>query len=556
MGSRRALALLLFCLAAIGGGWLAWREIAGDQLPVTQVEKLEPFELDERPGEDRYLYDYARVLTHYEEGAHTYLSGIASRFHIEVLIVTLPALPEGYEVSTLANDLSNRWGIGGEHEGRGLLLLLIDDSKTVKLEVGYALEDVFTVSVAGFVEDLQLGPNYRAGDLGLGLIAVLELLEQRAQLKHQGGFTPGQIAQADAELLAGGAGAARKLADSGAAATVVSGSGGRGADSPEQAWETMLDQWSGRTSDIDTYTAMTRIAMGDPNNPDPRAVNALEHWRGADYQIRRAGDHAVIWFGAIDGWNNAPFLFCNTGDGWKFDIVHQRRLVIMGEAPKWQVSQGPYPYVALMPEARQTTSKDLPLEGADLYRCEHDAALAERMRTLQNALASRPDDAATTIELLRLNMITGQRPNLVRPLLEQAKRLAPEAAEPYKYAAVYNANSFFQYQTALAEIDRYLERKPRDAYGYRMRGFLLYRLGQYAEAIDALEEAAELDPGHGYAYGLMARNYALLARKAQGDEKARLTSQARSMQQQAAAVSGPDSQRVNWLNGWLKRRIG
>ena len=105
----------------------------------------------------------------------------------------------------------NNWHIGREQEGRGLLLLLVEDSKQIKLEVGYELEDVFTDAFSGYVEDLQLGPYYRSGDVGTGMIAVMEMLEQRAQTKHLGEYTSVQIAGADAELLAGGAGAMRDL---------------------------------------------------------------------------------------------------------------------------------------------------------------------------------------------------------------------------------------------------------------------------------------------------------------------------------------------------------
>ena len=93
-------------------------------------------------------------------------------------------------LETLAVDLVNNWRIGAQHEGRGLLLLLVDETKQVKLEVGYALEDVFTDAFSGYVEDLQLGPYYRAGDVGTGLIAVMEMLEERAQIKDQGEYTP------------------------------------------------------------------------------------------------------------------------------------------------------------------------------------------------------------------------------------------------------------------------------------------------------------------------------------------------------------------------------
>ena len=556
---RRVLVGSILTAVVVFGGSASWKLIASgnnSRLP----DELEAFQLDTRPQSERYLFDYAGVLRHYEEGVHGYLGRIASRFHLEALVVSVPALPASHSIETLAVDLVNSWRVGAEYEGRGLLLLLVDDAKQVKLEVSYELEDVFTDAFSGYVEDLQLGPYYRAGDVGTGLIAVMEMLEQRAQIKDQGAYTPGQIAKADAALLAGGAGATRSLprhANEGTPPDAAEALG-KGAGSPEEAWEIMLTKWAGEGKDIDVavYTQMTRLAMGDPDDPDPRALRALDHWRNTDYQALSDGEHAVIWFGAVDGWDNAPFLFCDTGDGWKFDIVHQRRLVVMAEAPKWKVAQGPYPYVALMHEAWQSTGKDLPLAGDDLYRCANDAAIAERMQKLQAALAQNPEDIEATIALARLNVITGQRPNHVRPLLERAKKLAAERAEPYKYSAIFNVNSVFQYETAFEDIEHYIERRPDDAFGYSFKGFLLYRLGRYAESIDALEVSLARDPANGYAYALMARDYVLLYRNASGLAKDHYRKKAMAMQQKAANVPAPDPQRLHWLRTWMHGRMG
>lgn len=517
------------------------------------------FTLEARPQSDQYIFDYGGALRHYEEGTQRYLERLASRFHIESLIVSVPALPSDHNVETLAVDLVNRWRIGAQHDGRGLLLLLVDDIKSVKLEVGYALEDVFTDSFSGYVEDLQLGPYYRAGDVGTGLIAVMEMLEQRAQMKNQGDFSPELIARADAQLLAGGAGAKRELASYAAAGSVSpKTTSGRGARSPEEAWETMLTKWAGKGNDIhvDIYTKMTRLAMGDPNQADPRTLQWLEHWRDSDYQVLRDENHAVIWFGAIDGWENAPFLFCNTGKGWKFDIVHQRRLVVMAESPKWQVALGPYPYIELMEGAWQSTGKDLPLAGEDLYRCAKDEAIATRMAELRTIIDRDPQNTAATLALLRLNVITGQRPNLVRPLIESAKRLAPKSTVTWKYSAIFNVNSFFQYQTALSDMEQYIELRPDDPFGYNMKGFLLYRLGRYKHSLEALQRAAELDPANGYTYALMARDYTLLARRGTAATKDRYRKRAFAMRHQAEKVSAPDSLRLQWLRTWMRRRIG
>ncbi len=487
------------------------------EAPSALPTDLAAFSLEARPQPNRVLFDYAGAVRSYEEGTQRYLAHIAERFGIEALIVSLPALPDGFDLERLAVELVDRWRIGGEHGGRGLLLLLVDDDRAVKLEVTYALEDVFTDAFSRQISDLQLAPNDRAGEVGTGLLAVMEMIEERAQIERLGRHTPDEIGELDARLLSGGAGVTHRLdrdarGERGMAATDTH----PGAASPEEAWQIMLSQWAGegRDVEVDVYTEMTRLAMGDPNDPDPRTRRSLPHWRNADYEIRRDGDHAVIWFGAIDGWENAPFLFCDTGDGWKFDIVHQRRLIAMAEAPRWQVEQGPYPYIRVMREARQSTGKNLPLANDDLYRCREDRAIARRIETLRSRLARDEDDLEATLSLLRLYVITGQRPKLVAPLLERAKAEAADRPEPWRYSAIYNVNSFFQYRTALGDIERYIALRPDDAFGHNVKGFLLYRLASYEDAIAALERAAALAPDDDYASSLLARCHALLARVA------------------------------------------
>ena len=529
--------------------------------PFREPPKLRPFSLDSRPASGRYLFDYAGSLAHYEEGAQLYLQRMERLFHIEAIIVTLPALPEGFHPSGLAVELANNWRIGGAFEGRGLLLLLIEQDKQVKLEVTYELEDVFTDTFSGYVEDLQLRPYYLNDDIGTGLIAVMEELEQRAQLKEQGDYTPGVIARLDSELMAGGAGARRSLEryeDASPSSGAMARPAGAGARSPKEAWTVMLTKWAGNGADIDVdvYTEMSKLALGDPDKPDPRIRREVPYWQNAGYQILQDAEHAVIWFGAIDGWNNAPFLFCLTPDGWKYDVVHQRRLVVMAEAPKWMIEQGDYPYVSLLRGARQSTGKDLPLSATDLYRCKDDVSLANQIGELERALADAPNDIAVLQSLARLNVITGRRPNHVRPILSRFRKLAPDNPDAWKYSAIYNVNSFFQYGTALKEMQTYQDLRPGDAFGHNFIGFLYYRLGDYEASIESLTKAIELQADNVYAYALAARDYALLYRKAKTRiSQNRYRRHALDMLEKAANAPTPDTARVERLRAWLEKRL-
>ncbi len=548
------------CLA-ITGLILVAKSLWRDSPLTDQPLPLAPFSLEERPQADRYLFDYAGVLAHYEEGTHEYLQRIAERFHLEGVVVTLPELPDA-GITQMATDIVNRWAIGQRHEGRGLLLLLVDRTSEVKLEVGYELEDVFTDAFVGYIEDLQLRPYFQRGDLGTGLIAVMEEIERRARIKHQAHYTPGLVSALDQELLAGGGGARRDLTKDRDNAPVQSNLPASmelpGASTPGEAWRVMLAKWAGEGGDIDTdiYTELTKMAMGDADRPDPRTRAALDHWRGADYRILQDGDHAVIHFGNRTGWNNAPFLFCRTAAGWKFDIVHQRRLVVMTENPHWRIEQGNYPYVSLLSDVPQGTAKDLPLEGEDLYACAKDTEIAARIDVLERAYRDRPNDYSVIMELARLNVITGRRPNHVHPLLDKAKQLRPTSPAPHKYAAIYSVNTFFQYRTALKEMRAYVDIRPQDPFAYNFLGFLYYRLGEYEKSIATLEQAAALRSDDTYAYSLMARAWALLYQQAKSFDPRKNGYRDNALAMLRSAESAPlaDAHRVARLRRWLKTR--
>jgi tetratricopeptide (TPR) repeat protein len=503
------------------------------------------------------LFDYAGNLEHYEEGLHRFLDRMSERLHIEAVIVTLRSLPENTRLEGLAVDLVDHWRIGGEHGGRGLLLLLVEQDRQVKLEVTYEVEDVFTDVFAAYVQDLQLRPYYLADDIGTGLIAVMEELEQRAQLKQRGDYTPREIARLDEQLLSGGAGALRHLErygsnDESAAATIDET--GEGAASPQEAWSVMLAKWAGRGADIDVnvYTEIGKLEMGDPDQADSRTRRSVNHWKNANYQVLQDTEHAAIWFGNVEGWDNAPFLFCRTATGWKFDIVHQRLLVVMGESPKWMIEQGDYPYAELLHEAPQATGKDLPLPAGDRYSCRDDVELAGQIRELEKMRERSPDDIAVLTALARLNVITARRPVHVTPLLEHLKKVAPDRAEVYKYAAIYDVQSAFQYETALGEMREYVRLRPGDPFGHNFIGFLHYGLGDYEASVESLERAVEISPDNVYAYALLARDHALLVSSAKSDStRRRHRERALAMLRRAEASATSNPGRVERLREWL-----
>ena len=144
----------------------------------------------------------------------------------------------------------------------------------------------------------------------------------------------------------------------------------------------------------------------------------------------------------------------------------------------------------------------------------------------------------------------------MQPLLKRLRQLDPDNPELYKYAAMYNVNSFFQYRTALKDMQAYTGLRPDDVFGHNFIGFLHYRLGDYEASIEALERAIDMAPDNVYAYALLARDYALLYRKASpGSGRQHYRQQSLAMLQKAANAPTPDAIRVARLQTWLDRRL-
>ncbi len=489
MINKITLFILLLCLIILSLFWIR-------STKHNHPSKVFLLNVNERPNTIDLLFDYASLFEFQNESVSRYLKGIRNNFHIEAIIITIPSLKDSLSsINELAATIASNWQIGKSYNNRGLLLLFVDDIKEVRLEVSYELEDVFTDLFCGYVEDKQLRPNFLNGSLENGLIAVMEELEYRAQLKYTQDYNSKFIATLDSKFQTGGAGAVRRLSkykheqrakDS---ATFFT----KGAETPAKAWEIMLSKWrgEGKHKDTDIYTEATKLAMGNQNS---KIIESGVDLKDKAFKVYQSGNYAVISFGLKEGWNNSPFLFVKTDapEGWKFDIVHQRKYVVMSTAPYWSVERADHPYVELVSYAWMNMGKDIPLESVDRYHPEEDVLIAQRIVSLEIIYKEDPNNFEVAMELGRLGTILCRRSNHVYPYLKQAKKLKPQSPLPYKYTAIFTVESQFQYKTALEEMKVFIQRTPESRFGRNFLGYLHFQLGQYGDAISEFNKALKM----------------------------------------------------------------
>jgi len=512
-------------------------------------------------GKNNYIFDYAHILDDIKSSTGKHLALIKKDYAIEALIVTLPSLPPSHTIESLAAEIFSNWQIGSTTGGRGLLLLLSNKEKLIKIEVAYELEDVFTDIFSGYIEDKQLKAYFLSDQVDIGLVALMEEIEQRSQIKHQANYTVAQIDQLDTELLSGGAGAKRQLTDYREEEVSAVGQNYPPGHTPDEAWQTLIRSWENKVRDPDlgVYTEITRLAYRDFKNlPDSRYEEDVATYKNKPYEVIGNDTYAVIFFGKKKGWDNAPFLFCRTAAGWQFDIVHQRKYVRMGRNPHWGIERADHPYVTLLAKCPFWMNQDIPREGDDIYRIEDDYRLANEIIGLEKAYESHPDDFATVMQLGKLYTITSLSPKKRISLLKKAKALNPDSPEPYKYLGIVHLDAFYQFESAIKEMEAYVSRKPEDVFGHNYLGYLYYHEKGYKAAIQELNTAVQLRADNCYAYAKLSRTYAglYLAASAIDPRRAGYRRKAVEMFEAASASDSADPRRIKWLQRYLfKKKI-
>ncbi len=530
-------------------------------LSACSSSKNSGFDLDSvltsRPSHDTSLFDYAGILADVEEYTNRYLQTLKDHFHIEGIIVTLPSLGEAHTIEELAVDMLSNWKIGHDCGGRGLLLLLVDKEKEVKLEVSYELEDVFTDAFCGYVADLQLKPYFLSSQPGTGLLAVMEEMEERARIKHQASYGTSDIEALDQELLSGGAGVRRDLSKAQKEEVRNLGWQYPPGKTPSEAWQTLIRSWQDKVRDpkLGVYTEVGQLIRRDFQNlADSHYEKNYRTYHKKSFEVIQNDRYAVIFFGKREGWDNAPFLFCRTPEGWRFDLVDQRRYIRRGPSPHWGIERANQPYTDLLSDCPYYQGQDIPLAEDDLYDAAKDREIADRIREMEEAFEQKPDDFDTVMALGRLYTVTSMGQRRIS-LLNKARQINPDHPDPHKYLAIAHVDSTYQYESALKELSVYIEKTRADVFAHNYLGYLLFCLGDYPESIKAFERALKLNPDNCYAYCKLSRCYGRLFLKASKTDSRRkqYKNLATLMLHRAESTPSPDTGRIGWLKGWLKQ---
>src|SRR3989338_2623959 len=146
------------------------------------------------PPNDGFVTDTVGILNEQEEGElESLLGSYQAQTSNEVAVLIVGSL-HGEPIADTAIAIGREWGIGGEENDNGLLLLVAYEDREIFLATGYGLEGAIPDIVAKGIVEEDILPRFRDGAYAQGIRAGLDAI-----IKHIGGeYTVERYATSDA----------------------------------------------------------------------------------------------------------------------------------------------------------------------------------------------------------------------------------------------------------------------------------------------------------------------------------------------------------------------
>lgn len=240
------------------------------------------------------------------------------------------------DINRLANAYFNREGVGSESRTkRGLLLVINPRQNRVRLEVGKALEGVYTDAFISYIEHRQMIPFFKAGQVASGVLATTELVFARA---------------ADA---AAGKAFDESAAGAGSAGGGAANAAGIGEGMEEKSAQPLAPQpeGAGPGDVVSSYLAAMKARNSNPDLPIYSAATKamMKNWVVTAAQMDMlAGTYATCrpkWMPARDGMAVviypiadracAPFFLVKEQGGWKLDLTMMSKAIRFNHMNQW-----------------------------------------------------------------------------------------------------------------------------------------------------------------------------------------------------------------------------
>ncbi|TJV87906.1 MAG: YgcG family protein, partial [Mesorhizobium sp.] len=120
------------------------------------------------------VVDNAGIIDAATEAALTRkLADFEAKSSDQIVVATINSL-DGEEIEPYANRLFRAWNLGQAGEDNGVLLLVANNDRKMRIEVGYGLEGTLTDLHTKLIIENDMVPAFRAGDFSGGIAKAVD----------------------------------------------------------------------------------------------------------------------------------------------------------------------------------------------------------------------------------------------------------------------------------------------------------------------------------------------------------------------------------------------
>ena len=133
------------------------------------------------PSPPKLVNDYANILTADQKSAlENKLVQFDKTTSTQITVVIVPSL-EGKDIADAATELGRKWGVGGQKNNNGVVLMVSYGDRKLNISPGYGLEKVLPDITCQQIIDRVIKPNFKGQDYYRGLDEGTDAIIQAAK---------------------------------------------------------------------------------------------------------------------------------------------------------------------------------------------------------------------------------------------------------------------------------------------------------------------------------------------------------------------------------------
>lgn len=127
-----------------------------------------------------FVNDYANLISDdVEQTLNNNIKEYKVKSGMEICVLTLDSIPDGYSSFDFSVYIFKKWGIGEKSSNNGILILIYKNDRAYEIRTGYGAEIVLTDFDCSRMAREELVPNFKNGNYEMGIVALVSAIQKK-----------------------------------------------------------------------------------------------------------------------------------------------------------------------------------------------------------------------------------------------------------------------------------------------------------------------------------------------------------------------------------------